>query len=110
MKQIVPLGILFLLSSLYADKIIIPEDKKYYISGVEFDTKTYCADFSKVIKEQAKKIQALEEEIRQLRQLQQQQLSEELEKKHQAKLKKAAQQKPVEDISNKIIISDEPIH
>jgi len=105
MKYLIPL---FVLSSFLVAEIEMPKQQKFYISGVEFDTKIYCADFSRVIELQAQKIKALEEEIRQLRQLQQQQLSEKLKKEHQTELKKEAEEKPASP--NMIIISDKPIH
>jgi TolA-binding protein len=107
MKQILPL--LLLLSSLSFAEIKMPKDQTFYISGVAFDTKTYCADFHKVIQQQAQKIKALEQEITQLRQLQQQQLSETLEKEHQQELKKESIEDHRTKTKSKIIISDKPI-
>jgi TolA-binding protein len=107
MKQILPL--LLLLSSLSFAEIKMPKDQTFYISGVAFDTKTYCADFHKVIQQQAQKIKMLEQEIMQLRQLQQQQLSETLEKKHQQELKEETTQRRATETKSKIIISDKPI-
>jgi len=103
------LPLMILSTSLFAE-ITMPKQQKFYISGVEFDTKVYCADFSKVIEQQAQKIKSLEQEIAQLRKLQQEQLSNKLEKAHQDELKKAAQKKRMESTTSKIIISDEPIH
>ena len=108
MKHFLPFFLL--LTSLSFAEIKVPEDQTYYISGVAFDTKTYCADFHKVIAKQTQKIKALEQQIAQLRQLQQQQLSEKLEKEHQTELKKAAQSRRIKETKSKIIISDEPIH
>jgi NCAIR mutase (PurE)-related protein len=107
MKQLLILPFIF--SSILSAEITMPKHQKFYISGVEFDTKVYCADFSKVIEQQAQKIKRLEQEIIQLRKLQQEQLSDKLEKSHQEELKKAAQKKRIESSSSKIIISNKPI-
>jgi Zn finger protein HypA/HybF involved in hydrogenase expression len=88
----------------------MPKQQKYFISGVEFDTRTYCADFNDVIKQQAQKIKALKQEITQLRQLQQQQLSKALEKKHQQALKEEAKEQPKEERKSIIMITDKPIN
>jgi NCAIR mutase (PurE)-related protein len=107
MKQLLILPFIF--SSILFAELTMPKHQKFYISGVEFDTKVYCADFANVIEQQAQKIKKLEQEIVQLRKLQQEQLSEKLEKSHQKELKKAAQKKRIESSSSKIIISDKPI-
>ena len=86
----------------------IPEYKKYYISGIEFDTKTYCADFVTVIEAQNRKIQSLQAEVAQLRQQLQHNLSQKLKAEHEAELKKSNTTSPVRTKS-KIIISDKPI-
>jgi hypothetical protein len=88
----------------------MPEYKKYYISGVEFDTQTYCADFIDVIKAQQQKISSLEAEVAQLRKEAQERLREKLEKEHKEALKasKPAQMPSVKK-ANKIIISDTPL-
>jgi hypothetical protein len=104
MKFLLPL--LLLSTLLSADEIQIPKQQKYFISGVEFDTRTYCADFNDVIKQQAQKIKALEQEVTQLRQLQQQQLSEALKKKHQQALKEGAK----EERKSIMMITDKPIN
>jgi TolA-binding protein len=107
MKQVLILSFIF--SSILFSETAMPKHQKFYISGVEFDTKVYCTDFTKVIEQQEQKIKRLEEEITQLRKLQQEQLSNKLEKSHQQELKKAAQKKRIESSSSKIIISDKPI-
>ena len=107
MKYLVPF---ILFTSLSLCEITPPKQQKYYISGVEFDTSIYCADFNDVIKQQAQKIKALEKEVAQLRQLQQQQLQESLEKKHQKAVQKEEKDQPRTDTKSMIIISDKPIH
>jgi NCAIR mutase (PurE)-related protein len=89
---------------------VLPAYKKYYISGIEFDTQVYCADFVEVIKAQKKKIDALQKEVARLRGIQQKQLQQKLEKEHQEALKKSqkATEKTIRTQS-KIIISDKPI-
>jgi TolA-binding protein len=100
---------LLLFTSLTAAEITMPKQQKFYISGVEFDTQVYCADFNKVIEEQAQKIKALEAEIAQLRSQAQKRLSESLKEEHHEALKKAAQNKRISETKSKIIISDKPI-
>ena len=85
----------------------MPEFKKYYISGIEFDTKTYCADFVSVIDAQNKKIKSLETEIAQLRQQLQHHLSEKLKAEHNTQLNKSTA--PAAKTKSKIIISDKPL-
>jgi predicted phage tail protein len=88
----------------------MPEYQTYYISGIAFDTKVYCADFAHVIEAQAKKIEALEAEIAGLRRQQQtflQQQSEAAEQK--AEKEKRQSIKTGTPTKSKIIISDKPI-
>ncbi len=99
---------IFLLTALASAQIAMPKHKKYYISGIEFDTKTYCADFIAVIETQAKKIKALEAEVAQLRSQQQKALSEQRKKEHQEALK-ATTDNAKSTTTSKIIISDKPI-
>jgi TolA-binding protein len=101
---------LLLCASLTAAEVTMPKHQKFYISGIEFDTRVYCADFTKVIEEQAQKIKALEAEVAQLRLQEQKRLSETLKQEHQEALKKAAQNKRISETKSKIIISDKPIH
>jgi NCAIR mutase (PurE)-related protein len=96
--------------TLFGTQTALPAYKKYYISGIEFDTQVYCADFVEVIKAQKKKIDALEQEVARLREMHQKQLQEKLEKEHKEALKKSS--KPIENTirsKSKIIISDKPI-
>jgi len=99
---------LFAFSLLSAENTM-PEHKKYYISGIEFDTQVYCADFADAIKAQAQKIKILEAEIARLRQEQQTLLSEKLEAEHQKELEKAEKLKQNTPSKSKIIISNKPI-
>ncbi len=105
MKQI--LAAMILLSTWSIADIARPAHKTYYISGIAFDTKTYCADFDAVIDAQAKKIKALEAEVAQLHQQLQKQLSTKLKNEHEAALKKT--NTPAPKSKSKIIISDKPI-
>jgi len=100
---------LLLFSLLHATEITMPKQQKFYISGIEFDTKIYCAEFSKVIEEQAQKINALEAEVAQLRREEQKHLSQTLKKEHHEALKEAERNKRITETKSKIIISDEPI-
>ena len=100
---------LLFLTLLTAADITMPKQQKFYISGVEFDTKVYCADFSRVIKEQAQKIKVLEAEVAQLRRQEQERLSETLKKEHQEELKEAEKNQRISETKSKIIISDKPI-
>jgi TolA-binding protein len=101
---------LLLFSLLHATEITMPKQQKFYISGIEFDTKIYCAEFSKVIEEQAQKIKSLQKEISFLRQEQQKQLQKKLEKEHQDALKDTEKASSVSTpTKSKIIISDKPI-
>ena len=96
------------------EKIFIPKDKVYYISGIAFDTKTYCADFSESIRQQAARIKSLEAEVQRLRKENQKYLSEKLAKEHEKALKSSTE-KPMERSkeqtgeTNMIIISDKPV-
>lgn len=99
---------ILLFSALATAQIAMPHHKKYYISGIEFDTKTYCADFTAVIEAQAKKIKSLEAEIAQLRSQQQKALSAQRKKEHEAALAPAAATNTAKTKS-RIIISDKPI-
>ena len=101
--------LLLIISVLAATEITIPKQQKFYISGVEFDTKVYCADFNRVIEEQAQKIKALEAEIAQLHKQQQERLSETLKKEHHEELKEAERTKRISETKSRIIISDKPI-
>ncbi len=106
MKTILSLLVLFTITM--ADTAM-PAFKKYYISGVEFDTKTYCADFTAVIEAQEQKIQSLEAEVAQLQRQLQKELSQKLKSQHEAELKH--QHTPDNNIKSKsrIIISNKPI-
>jgi len=86
----------------------MPKYKKYYISGIEFDTKTYCADFVTVIEAQNRKIQSLQAEVTQLRQQLQRNLSQKLKAEHKAEQQKSNTSSSTRTKS-KIIISDKPI-
>ncbi|MCF6207284.1 MAG: hypothetical protein L3J47_10400 [Sulfurovum sp.] len=97
----------FILTSLLSSEIKMPKQQKFYISGVEFDTQVYCADFNKVIQQQQQRIKALEAEVAQLRKLQQKQLSKKLQKEHQAEVKRNTSNIPKG--KSRIIISDKPI-
>jgi TolA-binding protein len=101
---------IFITVTLFGSEAALPAYKKYYISGIEFDTQVYCADFVEVIKAQKKKIDALQKEVARLRGIQQKQLQQKLEKEHQEALKKSqkATEKTIRTQS-KIIISDKPI-
>jgi NCAIR mutase (PurE)-related protein len=90
-------------------QITMPKYKKYYISGIEFDTRTYCADFTAVIESQAKKIKALEAEVAQLQRQQQKALSIQRKKEHEAALKTDTHNINIVKTKSKIIISDKPI-
>lgn len=103
-----PLSIFLILWTLSAADTTMPEYKRYYISGIEFDTKTYCADFATVIEAQNRKIQALQAEVTQLRQQLQQNLSQKLKAEHEAQLQKNNTSSSGRTKS-KIIISDKPI-
>ena len=106
MKTILSLLVLFTMTM--ADTAM-PAFKKYYISGIEFDTKTYCADFAAVIEAQAQKIRSLEAEVAQLQRQLQKELSQKLKAQHKAELKQ--QHTPANNVKSKsrIIISDKPI-
>ncbi len=101
---------IFTLSTLLFAEIQMPKDQTFYISGIAFDTKTYCADFKKVIEAQAQKIKALEQEIAQLRAMQQRQLSQKRKEEHQQALKGTDNATAVKKTKSRIIISDKPIH
>jgi len=107
MRAMIPL--LLLVPFLSASEITMPKQQKFYISGIEFDTKIYCADFNKVIQEQAQKIKMLESEIAQLRKQQQERLSKTLKHEHHKELKEPKRTNRISDSKNKIIISDKPI-
>ena len=100
---------LFTLSTLLFAEIQMPKDQTFYISGIAFDTKTYCADFKKVIEAQARKIKSLEQEIAQLRAMQQQQLSQQRKAEHQQALKETENTKERKKTKSRIIISDKPV-
>ena len=100
---------IFTLSTLLFAEIQMPKDQIFYISGIAFDTKTYCADFKKVIEAQARKIKSLEQEIAQLRAMQQQQLSQKRKAEHQQALKETENTKERKKTKSRIIISDKPI-
>jgi hypothetical protein len=85
----------------------VPQDKKYYISGIEFDTKIYCADFAKVIEEQDAKIAALEAEVERLRDAERKRIQEAHKKAHTPQKKTVTTKK--EPTKSKIIISDTPL-
>jgi len=98
-------------ASLFSGDIAMPQFKKYYISGIEFNTQTYCADFANVIKAQQKKIKSLEAQVAQLHTQLQAQMKRNAEQKHIS-----ASTAPAENTSHKrpagkskIIISDKPI-
>ena len=109
MKYFVALATLSI--SLVAADITMPKFQKYYISGIEFDTRTYCADFANVIKKQQQKIKSLEAQVAQL----QKQLQDQIKRNAQtaqasepnSPAKSAPAQKP--EGTSKIIISDKPI-
>ena len=107
MKTAITLLVLF--SSFSMGEIKIPKHQKFYISGIEFDTQVYCADFTKVIEEQAQKIKSLEEEITILRKEHQERLSEKLEESHKKELEETKKPKKAIPAKSKIIISDKPI-
>ncbi len=107
MKTAITLLILF--SSFSMGEIKMPKHQKFYISGIEFDTQVYCADFTKVIEEQAQKIKSLEREIAMLRKEQQERLSEKLEETHKKELEETEKSKKPMPTKSKIIISDKPI-
>jgi len=100
---------IFALSTLLFAEIEMPKDRTFYISGIAFDTKTYCADFSKVIQQQAARIKALEQEISQLRAMQQRQLSQQNSAEHQQALKGTNNTIERKKTKSRIIISDKPI-
>jgi len=97
--------VLIVISLTRAEQIVPPEDKTYYISGIAFDTKTYCADFHEVIARQAAKIRALEAEVAQLRLWQQQHLKE----KTKPETSTNRNSQPAIKTKSKIIISDKPL-
>ena len=100
---------LFILITIIMADTAMPAFKQYYISGVEFDTKTYCADFATVIQAQEQKIRSLETEVAQLQRQLQKELSQKLKSQHEAELKQ--QRTPNNNVKSKsrIIISDKPI-
>jgi len=100
---------LFVLITVTMADTSMPAFKKYYISGIEFDTKTYCADFAAVIRSQEQKIRSLEAEVAQLQRQLQKELSQKLKSQHEAELKQ--QGTPANNVKSKsrIIISDKPI-
>jgi len=87
----------------------MPEHQKFYISGIEFDTKTYCADFVKVIEAQEKTIKDLETEVARLRKEMREQLQKKLEAEHQNALEKNKSSLKPATTKSKIIISNKPI-
>jgi len=109
MKHLFALALLS--AGLPASDIAMPKFQKYYISGIEFDTQTYCADFANVIKKQQQKIKDLEAQVAQLHKQLQDQIKRNAGKDETSKPNSPAQstasQKPAG--TSKIIISDKPI-
>ena len=54
---------ILLFSALATAQIAMPHHKKYYISGIEFDTRTYCADFTAVIEARQKRSKPLKPKL-----------------------------------------------
>ncbi len=109
MKSVLVLTLLSI--GLFAGDIAMPKFQKYYISGIEFDTQTYCADFANVIKVQQKKIKSLETQVAQLHTQLQAQM-----KRNAAQKKLSESTAPAKNThatrptgKSKIIISDKPI-
>jgi len=105
MRTLFLTGILLL--PLVASSLHMPKDKKYYISGIEFDTKVYCADYAEVIDAQAARIKELEAQVASLQHIQQ-----ELIKKEQSTQKEEKPHTPkskTDKTKSMIIISDRPI-
>ncbi len=98
-------------ATLLAGDIAMPKFQKYYISGIEFDTQTYCADFANVIKKQQQQIKNLEAQVAQLHKQLQDQIKSNAKKDEPSKpnpsVKNATSQKSA--VTSKIIISDKPI-
>ncbi len=109
MKHLVALATLSI--GLLAADITMPKFQKYYISGIEFDTRTYCADFANVIKKQQRKIKSLETQVAQLQKQLQDQIKRNSQTAQGSEPSSTAQstttQKPA--VTSKIIISDKPI-
>jgi len=105
------LALALLAAGLSAADISMPKFQKYYISGIEFDTQTYCADFADVIKKQHKKIKSLEAQVAQLHKQLQDKIKRDAGKEETSApntpTRSTASQKP--SGTSKIIISDKPI-
>ena len=105
------LALILLSFGLFAGDIAMPKFQKYYISGIEFDTQTYCSDFVNVIKIQQEKIRNLKAEVTQLHKQLQAQIKHNAEQKKisesTAPVKNTYSQRPIG--KSKIIISDKPL-
>ncbi len=92
----------------------IPPHRTYYIGGIAFDTKTYCADFAKVIEAQAEEIRMLKKKLAYYEEKEKEALVKSRKEKRETKEKTDA---PKETSSksllyrekNRLIISDKPL-
>jgi FtsZ-binding cell division protein ZapB len=92
--------------------VTMPTPKTYYISGIAFDTQTYCADYIQTIEALQAEVSRLKKEIRSLRKEREQHLSQKRLHTHRKALKaseKSTQRSTPTQRENRIIISDKPI-
>lgn len=109
MKYVLALSLLS--AALFSADIAMPKFQKYYISGIEFDTQTYCADFANVINVQQQKIKSLEAQVAQLHTQLQAQMKRNAAQKKLSESTVSAENTPRKRPAgkSKIIISDKPI-
>jgi hypothetical protein len=85
----------------------MPPPKTYYISGVAFDTQTYCADYIRTIETLQQKVRELEAEVQRLQDEARKRISEEKKRRHEKAVQRS---KPSHNgTQNKIIISNKPL-
>jgi|GEM_PF-2253021 len=85
----------------------MPKPQTYYISGIAFDTQTYCGDYIETIEKLQKEIKRLQEEITALRRQHQRVLRQQRRQKDNTP--NVSKKRNVSSKENRIIISDKPI-
>jgi hypothetical protein len=87
--------------------VTMPAPKTYYISGIAFDTQTYCADYIETIETLQRKVRKLEAEVRRLQEEERKRISEAKKREHEKAMQRSEPSK--KRSKNKIIISNLPL-
>ena len=92
----------------------MPPHQTYYIGGVAFDTRTYCADFAKVIEAQAEEIRMLKKKLAYYEEKEKEALVRSRKAKRETKektdtYKKTSSESLLHREKNRMIISDKPL-